>query len=168
MVNEAAAKSTIGQAIRYQETLSQQRKMQPSVATTEAPRVLDTGQGQASPIRDGWERKPHAANRRQNPMTVPQGLARSIAPQAQQQSLGLTRSLIDPQMVEFAFEFDLSSDEESKDQKPSHVKKGGSDGSLFSTDELDAVLSVASSVPTRSDSPTTPAPPPSSSAESTE
>lgn len=157
VVNETVAKSTIGHAIRYQETLSQQRKIQPSMARTEAPSaVFGTGQPPTPLVHNDCDGKPPAEAQRQNQMTVPLGLASSFAPQTFLQRRGFNRSLImDPQMVEFAFEFDLSGDESTNDQAQAYNVNGNhSDSSLFSNDELDAVLSVASSVPTRLDSPT--------------
>ena len=72
-------------------------------------------------------------------------------------------STVDPDMVEFAFEFEISGDESQTkeeasplDQKPPHAKNESSDSSLFSTNELNAVLSVASSAASANDSPTLP------------
>lgn len=159
VVDASTARSAIGHAIRYQETLSQQRQMQKTPEAAASSTATDKFAGdtkqkqkkakKAPPVREDNDRKPPAIQHRQNPTPIiPEG-AISSAPRAQHQLTSSTGTPdVDPHLVEFAFEFhssDIEADQSNTDQKTPNGKRESSDSSLFSTEELDAVLSVGSS-----------------------
>ena len=159
VVDASTARNAIGHAIRYQETLSQQRQMQGKSEAAAASAAMDKSSGgikkrkkktkkEPPPVRGDNDRKPPAVEQRQNlTPVVPEGTI-SSAPHEQHQATSAGIADVDPHLVEFAFEFHLSDNEAEQantDQKASSGKRESSDSSLFSTDELDAVLSVGSS-----------------------